>query len=114
MAFYTFRQNNSGGSFDTNGTVEELVIVEADTAADANERAGSLGVYFNGVAKGFDCDCCGDRWYRVEHEDGREVPTYHGQPLVGFTPKRTRSTSAVLYYKNGRKVYGKKPKPSWA
>lgn len=113
MTFYTFWQNNSGGEYDSNGNVEELVIVEADTAADANEFAESVGVYFNGVDKDIDCDCCGDRWSPVEDENGRDVPTYCERPLTKFTSKRMRSTSAVVYYKNGRKVYGKKPRREW-
>ena len=28
------------------------------------------GVYFDGVRKGRDCDCCGDRWYgALEYDD---------------------------------------------
>ena len=32
---------------------------------DANDIAQGNGIYFNGVADGIDCDCCGDRWYPV-------------------------------------------------
>ena len=61
MSYFKFRQNNSGGAFA--GT--PLVFVQADNAADANSIAQQNGVYFNGVADGVDCDCCGDRWYPV-------------------------------------------------
>lgn len=114
MAFYTFWQNNSGGEYDADGNVEELVIIEADNAGAANEFACIVGVYFGGVRKGIDCDCCGDRWSPVEDENGRDVPTYCERPLTKFTPKRTRSTSAVVYYKNGRKVYSQKPRYEWS
>lgn len=56
---YVFRQNNSGGFFD--GPPE--IIIYAVTAVEANALAETKGVYFDGVEKGVDCDCCGDRWY---------------------------------------------------
>lgn len=49
--FYEFRQNNSGGVFeiDESRGISLHVIVEADTAEEANERAQRIGLYFNGV-----------------------------------------------------------------
>ena len=61
--FYEFSQNNSGGIFVTNKTLCHRLFIEANDAQDATEKAESLGVYFNGVASGRDCPCCGDRWY---------------------------------------------------
>lgn len=77
MPFYTFRQNNSGG-FDVGF---KYVIVEAPTAREANEIATEYGVYFNGVSKGRDCDCCGDRWYTVSESDADPVPSLYGEPV---------------------------------
>ena len=57
--WYRFRQNNSGGSF---GPPAITVYVEARGSEEANERAKTLGVYFNGVDAGIDCECCGDSW----------------------------------------------------
>ena len=57
MSYFKFRQNNSFGHFV--GT--PLVFVQADNADDANRIAQDYGIYFNGVADGVDCDCCGDR-----------------------------------------------------
>ena len=62
--FYTFCQNNSGGNFHINDTVAHNVIIEAYSADEANAKAESLGIYFNGCDIGRDCQCCGDRWYR--------------------------------------------------
>ena len=62
--FYVFRQNNSGGSWDIdelNG-IGKIVIVEADNEDSAVEEAEKIGLYFDGVKKGLDCECCGDRW----------------------------------------------------
>jgi hypothetical protein len=59
--FYCFRQNNSGGQF-----IGDVVInIEADSAEEANEIALDNGIYFDGVEEDKDCECCGDRWYRV-------------------------------------------------
>ena len=63
--FYVFQQNNSGGSWDIdelNG-IGKIVIVEADNVDLAVEEALKIGLYFDGVKKGIDCECCGDRWY---------------------------------------------------
>lgn len=69
MAFYHFHQNNSGG-FYAYPACE--VFVEADTAEEANAIALENALYFNGVSKDIDCDCCGDRWYRVDEHDALE------------------------------------------
>lgn len=71
MAFYQFRQNNSGGSFDYDDRsgLSVNVYIEAGTADEANSRAEDLGIYFDGVDNGSDCSCCGDRWYRVGEYD---------------------------------------------
>jgi len=55
---FVYRQNNSEGRFVGPETVEVI----ADTPEQANELAIVQGVYFDGVDKGLDCECCGDRW----------------------------------------------------
>ena len=74
MSYFKFRQNNSFGVF--RGT--PLIFVQADNAADANRIAQDHGVYFNGVADGLDCDCCGDRWYPVHDDDAQDQPSSYG------------------------------------
>ena len=39
--------------------------IEAKSAEQANQLAEQHGIYFDGVERGIDCDCCGDRWTRV-------------------------------------------------
>lgn len=67
--YYKFWQNNSGGYFVNNDDVREYVIIEALDENHANSIAEDIGIYFDGVAYGMDCECCGDRWYRVNEYD---------------------------------------------
>ena len=62
--FYIYDQNNSGGSFyvDKSRGIGHKVFIEANTEEEARNKALSIGIYFNGVDSGEDCDCCGDRW----------------------------------------------------
>jgi hypothetical protein len=105
--FYDFRQNNSGGGFDFNAEdgISVHVIIEADGAEDANERAESLGLYFDGVDDGPDCPCCGDRWYPAWGK-GDDVPSMYGTPvgeaeaLILWAPKGV--AEAYVHYLDGR------------
>jgi hypothetical protein len=65
MPYYVYRQTNSGGFFEGPAPA---VVVEAPTAADADDAAEGAGVYFE--PRGFDCPgCCGERWRRAREED---------------------------------------------
>lgn len=82
--FFTYNQNNSGGSFtyDKVWGISEYVIIEADSADEANDIAEGIGLYFDGCADGMDCECCGDRWYRAwDDEDGEDEPSVYGKPI---------------------------------
>jgi hypothetical protein len=70
-AFFRFSQNNSGGSFFEDEAIGlgPEVYIEANSPDHANERAESIGIYFDGVEDDIDCSCCGDRWYRVWGDD---------------------------------------------
>ena len=65
--WYEFNQNNSGGHFvvSEDKGIGPRVWIEADSAELANDIATGIGVYFEGVEKGLDCSCCGDRWYEA-------------------------------------------------
>lgn len=99
--FWTFRQNNSGGSFDQNETVSTFVIMEALDADDANCRAREIGIYFNGVEDGIDCDCCGDRWYPA-YEEGFKNPEVYGK-LLEKHKQDVVGGNTIVYYIDGRK-----------
>ena len=70
MPLFQFRQNNSGGQY----MGPKFVVVKADDADQANQIAQDQGpVYFDGVADGIDCDCCGDRWYPVHDFNADDI-----------------------------------------
>lgn len=79
LQYYAFRQNNSGGSFDYSDTITEWVIIQAYSPEDANLRAESIGIYFDGVDLDRDCPCCGDRWVCADRWDARDKPEIYGR-----------------------------------
>ena len=72
--FYTFDQNNPGGSFVISDTLCQFVVIEANDSNHANYIAKTLGIYFNGCDKGYDCPCCGDRWHKAFEYDANPSP----------------------------------------
>ena len=89
--FYVFHQNNSGGTYNFSEAlgIGTFVIVEADDYNEANERAKDIGLYFDGVYKGIDCECCGDRWCPIhEWEKPDNVPSIYDTPLKLRPSKR--------------------------
>lgn len=62
--FYEVDQNNSFGRFDVDNKVCHRLFIEADSEEEALSKAEDLGCYWDGVAAGVDCPCCGDRWSR--------------------------------------------------
>jgi hypothetical protein len=78
MAYFLYRQNNSGGSYDIdieNG-LNINVIIEADSEMEADAKASDIGIYFDGVSCGIDCECCGDRWYGSSEITDEEFLSY--------------------------------------
>ncbi len=74
LSWFTFRQNNSGGSFMVNDYVAQFVSVQA---ASVEEASATLQCYATNAGS---CSCCGDRWNFDFAEKGR-VPVYAEQPL---------------------------------
>lgn len=95
MKLYHFRQNNSGGSFDCDLILCQSVIIEAESAEEANAKAIQLGIYFDGVDEGGDCECCGDRWYRANDDDVITDP--NAVRSIAWT-----SPVARVFYADGR------------
>jgi len=104
MPFYTYTQNNSGGFFayDDQRGVAEYVVVEADSAEQANERAESAGLYFGGAG---DCECCGNRWSTAWDDDA--APMVYGTP-VEFQ-ELVKNPVVYVHYADGRLVPGVVP-----
>lgn len=107
--FYTFRQNNSGGKFEVNDSVKHYVIIEADNAEEANNIAGEkTDIYFNGVDKNIDCECCGDRWDEQDESDGTETPMIFGVDVFKYKDDLPIfKPEYIVYYKDGHTVTGK-------
>lgn len=82
--WYTFSQNNSGGGFDVDedSGIGYAVIVEAESSGEASDRAEKIGLYFNGVEDGMDCECCGDRWHPVSDRDGKPEPMIYSEKVT--------------------------------
>lgn len=80
--FWTFSQNNTGGSFDFDEAagITNFVVVEANDADDAKERAEKIGLYWNGCDDGRDCPCCGDRWSEPWGDGEVEPMIYSSRP----------------------------------
>lgn len=109
--FYTFDQNNSGGSFQTDDNVTLYVIIEADDANEANEKAEMIGLYFDGSG---DCLCCGDRWYEAYDSEygSHDTPQLYGEDPIEhgngpyFTDWVDNANQAYcyVYYADGNKL----------
>jgi len=63
MKFYEFRQSNPGGHYEEH--MPMYLYVQAPSSEVADAIAEQHGIYFDGVAKGLDCNCCNDRWDRA-------------------------------------------------
>ena len=99
MKFFHFHQNNSFGLFK--GPANH-VVVEAENASDANDRAQTVGVYFDGCDDGLDCLCCGNRWSRQWSDaTGDDVPMVYGSPVL-FNGEN----HVLVVYANGEKKFG--------
>lgn len=109
--FYTYTQNNSGGSFhfDELDGITRFVIIEADSAEDANRRAEEIGIYFDGCDNDIDCDCCGDRWYPAWGGSvAVETPTIYGKHFAegfGNFTWMDKGKEVCVHYADGRKEW---------
>ena len=96
--FYKYSQNNSGGGFYADERVQPRVFIEADSESEAETIADSLGIYFDGVEKGHDCECCGDRWSNYSDEVKPE-------DLEELLMDTEYGYDTVVHYANGKKRY---------
>lgn len=108
MPFFHYRQNNSGGKFVRDNDVDKHVIIEADDAWRADERARDIGIYFDGVYRGLDCDCCGDRWRESDAYGGTPTPQIYGETIeLALLPLQRRDyQNMVIHFADGTRLYG--------
>jgi hypothetical protein len=106
VAFWTYSQNNSGGSFDRDRErgIGEYVIVEAESADAANDKAERIGLYFDGDG---DCSCCGDRWSsQWDYRGGSKVPSVYGDAVSSGNVEGYRTPAGFptgfVHYADGR------------
>lgn len=100
MKFYIFNQNNTGGYWDK--LLGFKVIVEAENPRQANKLAEVMGVYFDGVESGEDCECCGDRWCEVDEDDAVE-PENLAKELEDIKRRQKDwELSSAIRYADGR------------
>lgn len=98
MAFFYYRQNNSGGKTYNNETVGAWVIMEHIDARWANDfvqECTNGQVYFDGCEIGKDCRCCGDRWNSV-NKSGIYGLTEDDEKL--YLPYPRSMCSKIKYY----------------
>lgn len=109
--FFTYSQNNSGGSFvfSADRGISTYVIVEADDAEHADYRAKRIGLYFDGCDDGRDCDCCGDRWHAA-YGQGDKVPSIYSEPVQDadhpFKWQGSNPEAFVHFADGGVQAYG--------
>jgi hypothetical protein len=116
MPFFQFRQNNSGGIFkeDKKRGIGLAVIVEAKTVNEANRRAKSIGLYFDGCSTGQDCSCCGDRWSEAWDKKGDAVPSMYGEPIAKAAKKNKERSWDTWYGMHVAMLMGVAIWSSWA
>ena len=86
--YYVYNQLNSGGIFydTTYCFIKGLHILPCNTvyfydkckSKYHNIAVSDLSIipsmiYFDGVEKGIDCECCGDRWDKIDISDKRKI-----------------------------------------
>lgn len=104
MSFFQYTQNNSGGRFDYDKSkgITAWVVIEADNADEADERAEEIGLYFDGCENGTDCECCGDRWHTA-YGSGDESPmVYQKHPNDADLWRWIDGQQVCVHYKDGR------------
>ena len=108
--FFEFNQNNSGGGFyfDEEAGITHHVIIEAKNAEGAIHRAEGIGLYWDGVADGYDCACCGDRWYPPYGDAGTDQPEHYGTPfkeVEHIVRWMNEGKEICVHYLDGRKEW---------
>lgn len=108
--FFHYHQNNSGGGMDIDDNIHINIIIEAKDNLHADTLAQQIGIYFDGIEKGEDCECCGDRWSRqCSVQDGEDYPNLYGRKVTSYKKELLPFANGkvnilgYIYYLDGRK-----------
>lgn len=96
--WYEFDQNNSGGYFEKDDFVSELVYVQAMSSDQAEEIMRDL--VDKADAWNY-CDCCGERW-SFWNVKGYEVPMRYGKEVSKGVDLFSRDGYILFHGLNGR------------
>lgn len=108
MPFFQYYQNNSGGKYILNEDVAINVIIEAADYKSANNYAKEIGIYFNGVSDGIDCECCGDRWDELNsYDDSHDNLDFYEFENIYLTDNFNENLKPeyIIYFLNGTKQF---------
>lgn len=94
--FFEFHQNNSGGHFWVTEEIGHRTFIQAKSPAEANEKALQIGIYFDGVSSGADCECCGNRFSEIWEND-----TGCLESEIKFSTYASTGDTMVIHYANG-------------
>ena len=93
--FYTFYQNDTDGKFLIDENVAEFVIIEANSADEANEKAKLVGIFFSVDS---------DTWEMAEKWDAESDPMVFDEYP---TELNSKDFNTIVYYANGKKEFYK-------
>jgi hypothetical protein len=95
MAFFQFRQNNSGGEYHIEDNIGHTVWIEATDSNEANNKASSIGLFSLSY-----CDCCGERFYSTWDGDAEEAWTV--EENKGWHRERYGELVTIIHHADGR------------
>lgn len=96
--WYEFDQNNSGGYFERDDFVSDLVYVQAMNPQQAEEMMREL---IDKADAWNYCDCCGVRWSFWDVK-GFNEPTRYGKPVTGGVDLYSDKGYILFHGLNGR------------
>lgn len=104
--YFVFEQQETGGYYDIDENTPYYYLIEASSNKDANRIASEkTSIYFDGVVKGVDCECCGDRWVRSSCYRLNKFCSYD---KAKETYKDIDKVFHIIIKYNGEKIYKNK------
>jgi hypothetical protein len=96
--WYEFDQNNSGGYFERDDFVSDLVYIQA---MDADQAERIMHEMIDKADAWSFCECCGERWsfWGIK---GFEVPTHYDSPISEGVSLFSKDGYILFHGLNGR------------